>query len=217
MKIPDDMKNGNVIKTKEYGEIEITYYNSNRDVGILFLRTGNEVSTRADVIREGRIKDRMQPSVFGVGFIGVGKYNSGTSKNKDLAYSRWISMMQRCYSDLVHKKHPTYIGCTVCDEWHNYQVFAEWFHENKVSGMQLDKDIKVDGNKVYSPSTCLFVSSADNTQKASAKNYSFISPDGVLTKFYGLNKFCRNNGLSAGNMVSVNNGTAKHHKGWTKA
>lgn len=57
--------------------------------------------------------------------------------------------------------HPTYKGCTVCDEWHNFQVFAKWYDENYYllddQRTELDKDILIKGNKTYSPETCVFV------------------------------------------------------------
>lgn len=70
-------------------------------------------------------------------------------------------MIQRCYSKKFQAKHPAYIGCSVCDEWKNYQNFAEWcisnYYEIQNEKMQLDKDILIKGNKIYSPDTCVFV------------------------------------------------------------
>ena len=69
----------------------------------------------------------------------------------------WNNMKQRCYSEKYQTKYPTYIGCYVCEEWLNYDTFKEWFNKNYVEGYVLDKDILVEGNKVYSPQTCCFV------------------------------------------------------------
>ena len=70
-------------------------------------------------------------------------------------------MLRRCYNKKSHKKHPTYVDCKVCEEWLNFQNFAKWYENNyyEVEGerMELDKDILVKGNKVYSPDTCIFV------------------------------------------------------------
>jgi hypothetical protein len=53
------------------------------------------------------------------------------------------------------------------DEWKDFSVFKEWYDENyyTVDGykIHLDKDILVKGNKVYSPSTCVFVPDVINT------------------------------------------------------
>jgi len=49
----------------------------------------------------------------------------------------------------------------VCEEWRNFQNFAKWFEKNYKNEImekwQLDKDILVKRNKVYSPETCAFV------------------------------------------------------------
>ena len=72
-------------------------------------------------------------------------------------------MLRRCYNNNQRdrNKRPKYDGCTVCEEWHNFQNFAEWYEENyyeiKEEKMCLDKDILVKGNKIYSPQTCVFV------------------------------------------------------------
>jgi hypothetical protein len=56
----------------------------------------------------------------------------------------------------------------VCNEWHNFQNFAEWFCKNycdaSMDKWQLDKDIIVPGNRVYSPETCCFVPNAVNNK-----------------------------------------------------
>lgn len=66
-------------------------------------------------------------------------------------------MLCRCYSHKYQEKKPTYIGCYVCEEWLSFSNFKEWFDNNYREGYQLDKDILVKGNKIYSPETCCFV------------------------------------------------------------
>lgn len=70
-------------------------------------------------------------------------------------------MLERCYSARYQERKPTYKGCSVCDEWLNYQNFAKWYDDNyyEIKGeiMCLDKDILVKGNKIYSPENCVFV------------------------------------------------------------
>lgn len=72
-------------------------------------------------------------------------------------YRTWLSMMDRCYSYKYHKKFPTYIGCSVCDEWMLFSNFKAWMEQQDWEGKCLDKDIIVPNNKVYSPDTCCFV------------------------------------------------------------
>lgn len=50
---------------------------------------------------------------------------------------------------------------------------------------------------------------------AHAKTYILLSPDGILTEIYNMEKFCRDNGLHRGNMCSVAYGNRKSAHGWT--
>lgn len=112
-------------------------------------------------IRKGAVSNPYHKSVYGVGYLGVGKYEASDKNGHLKVYKLWHGILQRCYSDNFIIKNPSYIGCTVDEKWHNFQVFAEWFYKKYDStymkGWQLDKDIKVKGNKVYSPETCCFV------------------------------------------------------------
>ena len=78
-------------------------------------------------------------------------------------YRVWSNMMERCYSGSRHLIRPTYIGCKVTDEWASFTVFRDWMKTQDWQGKELDKDIKISGNKVYSPDTCLFVTSQINS------------------------------------------------------
>lgn len=73
------------------------------------------------------------------------------------AYKTWQGMIERCYSERSIAKCPSYKGVTVCPEWHLFSVFREWWIENNVDGYQIDKDLLVPGNKIYSPLTCVYV------------------------------------------------------------
>lgn len=77
-------------------------------------------------------------------------------------YLAWKNMLARCYSTKCHAKYPTYIGCTVAPEWHSFSVFRAWMITQPWEGSELDKDILAPGNKIYSPETCVFVSSQLN-------------------------------------------------------
>jgi len=75
-------------------------------------------------------------------------------------YSIWSHMLERCYSK---NKYRTYEGVSVCDEWLVFSNFRKWMIEQPWEGMQLDKDILVKGNKLYSQETCVFVPSRINS------------------------------------------------------
>lgn len=111
----------------------------------------------AVTLKRGTFKNPYHKTVHGVGFLGNGDYKTKVGGKKIKRYAIWSSMIQRCYSELNFIKHPTYKDCTVCDEWLNYQNFSKWFEENYVKGYDLDKDILIEGNKIYSNKTCCFV------------------------------------------------------------
>jgi len=78
-------------------------------------------------------------------------------------YQVWRGMLERAYNPNLHAKFPTYVGVTVCEEWHSFMAFRAWMMTQDWEGKQLDKDIIVPGNKVYSPATCAFVSGEINS------------------------------------------------------
>ena len=78
-------------------------------------------------------------------------------------YGTWVRMLRRCYSEKCHQKQPTYRGCKVCDEWLLFSNFKRWMEQQDWQGKQLDKDLLVTGNKLYSPDTCIFVDRKINT------------------------------------------------------
>lgn len=103
-----------------------------------------------------------QNKIFGYGTNDyLGKIRIG---NKIIAsYSHWLKMMERCYSLKKLKKYPSYKNCTVCPSWMYFSNFKKWFDKNYISGYELDKDILIKGNKMYSPLTCCFVPKRINT------------------------------------------------------
>lgn len=78
-------------------------------------------------------------------------------------YSIWKDMLERCYSKTFKEKNPTYSDCIVCRDWLLFSKFREWVIIQDWEGLQLDKDILVDGNKLYSPATCCFVTKRVNS------------------------------------------------------
>jgi len=77
-------------------------------------------------------------------------------------YRAWSNMLQRCYSAKFQERWPTYKGCSVSEEWLRFSNFRTWMERQDFEGMQLDKDLLFEGNKVYSAETCVFVTKAVN-------------------------------------------------------
>ena len=155
---------GKVLKSKNFGEFKILKYNDNRNVDIQFINTGFETTVQLVRVKSGEIKDPYMPSVFGIGVLGA-KYPSRVNGVLTKEYVLWQSMLQRCYSDTdvcsaFKKKNPTYEGCKVSENFKSYEYFYEWCHKQigfDNEGWQLDKDLLVKGNKVYSEDYCVFI------------------------------------------------------------
>lgn len=174
------------------GEIAIIVnYACNNDITVQFKATGEFVKTTYQRFKNGSVKSRFTPSVYGVGYIG---YEKSRDENGELydSYIRWTSMLTRCYSDKYQKQRPTYKDCYVCSEWLNYSNFKKWFNDNyyEIDGeqMALDKDILVKGNKAYSPNTCVFVPQNINTLFTKRNKARGKYPIGVIF-CKDLNKF----------------------------
>jgi len=119
-------------------------------------------------------------TIKGIGIVGDGPYRATFNGKHTLEYNTWYDMLSRCYDPRYWEKYPTYFGCSVVEEWKNFQVFAEWFtsHRNygKV-GFQLDKDLMYFGNRLYSPTTCDVIPRAVNSAMlvpSVSKNSKFI-------------------------------------------
>ena len=161
----------------------IVGYRNARDITVQF-EDGNTV--RADYANfcRGAVKNPCEASVYRRGCFGIGPYrgrekNGGHTKH----YGTWSGMLERCYNASYHAKRPSYIGCTVCDDWLNFQKFAAWYDLNyyEVSGerMCIDKDILVKGNKTYRPDRCVFVPERINTLFLKSGSIRGASPIGV--------------------------------------
>lgn len=150
-----EFKDGTIIKNREYGDF-----------------------------KKGTIKNLCHPEVFDFGFISEGKYDSRVHGEITIEYQRWIDMIRRCYDAYYINEKLTYKDVTICEEWSNFQVFAEWYNENKWSDELLlspDKDILCHNqSKVYSPETCLLVDQRINKLFTKCDKVRGLYPVGVF-------------------------------------
>jgi len=156
------IKIGDKFESNNCGVFEVVKYNGAKNVIVKFIGTGTEVVTQTDNIKNGKIKDKLYPSVCNIGFLGSGNHAPRVNGERTQKHITWENMLKRCYSTKLQEKYPTYIGCSVSKDWHNFQIFGDWFDENYVEGYHLDKDILSGGNKVYSPDKCTFVTAQLN-------------------------------------------------------
>lgn len=122
--------------------------------------------------------------------FGWGK-NDLFMESNTKAHRTWQSMLSRCYSESYRRKFTSYIGCTVCNEWLTFSNFKKWFEEHYVDGWELDKDILVKGNKVYSPETCCFVPQEINRLLTKAKKRRGKYPIGVSKHYNSFVAYCQ--------------------------
>ena len=160
---------GKVCKSLNSGNFKILKYNDSGNVEIQFINTSYETSVQLTNIRNGKVKDKYAPSVYGVGITGT-KYPSRVNGVLTKEYKLWTSMLERCYNDAYKKQRPTYEGCEVSDNFKYYEYFYEWCHSqigfgNDGNGnpFQLDKDLLIKGSKNYSESTCVFLPNEINS------------------------------------------------------
>jgi len=101
--------------------------------------------------------------VHGIGFNDR-KYPAEVGDKPQNEYNLWQRMLERC-TEKGWIKCPTYIGTTCSENFKNYSFFYAWCQEQvgfgnkdeKGKSWQLDKDILVEGSKVYSEGVCCFV------------------------------------------------------------
>lgn len=157
------MQEGDVFKTKSYGDLIVTKYVNSKAVCVKFVVTGYETTTKASNVIAGSVKDRLLPTVHGIGITGDSQVRVDGKHTKE--YRLWNNMLKRCYSVGCQKVRPTYIDCSVSENFRYLQYFKEWCNnqigfnsvDEKGKPFALDKDILVKGNRVYNEDVCVFV------------------------------------------------------------
>lgn len=112
--------------------------------------------------------------------VGVNDYNGSVNINGKIlrSYDIWRHVLQRVYEPSRQIKNISYIGCSVDKRWLKFSNFKSWYDANYPDAMarelgikfELDKDLLVSGNKVYSPETCIFI--PQNVNKFLSNKYS---------------------------------------------
>ena len=120
----------------------------------------------------------MKTSVYG---WGVNDVDHWTYKDGSIwpPYLTWREMVGRCHSPRIQRRNPTYRGCEICSEWQYFSNFLKWYNANYIVGYQLDKDLLVKGNKIYSPETCCFIPQEINKIFTKTNSKRGVLPIGV--------------------------------------
>lgn len=160
---------------QKYDYSKVVYVNNSTKVCIIcpihgeFLQTPmthlagggcNECGRQRTTIGIRKVRPNTRKKILGV---GINDFENSLNAESARVYHIWRQMLKRCYDESAQQKQPTYRGCSVCEEWHYFTNFYNWYTLNYVEGWCLDKDILVKGNKIYSPQTCCFVPNEINT------------------------------------------------------
>ncbi len=148
---------GLVFNTNNSGNCVVVNYTNYDDVTVKFVETGYETKTRMGNLKLGKVKDYLHPSIYGKGILGEGFKQSDS---QSYSFQLWKNMLKRCYSEVSFKKSPSYEQCLTSETFNDYQQFKTWCNSQLGfgnTGWELDKDILVKGNKIYSEDTCCFV------------------------------------------------------------
>lgn len=159
-----------------YGEVVVKEYLHSKNIKVIFTRTGYETTISKSSFVEDEIVDPYQRKVCSLGVNDLLHYREIEIPHK--YYVTWRSMLTRCYSSSAK---PCYKLVEVCEDWLLFSNFYRWMKDQDWEGKVLDKDLlSPRGGKVYSPSTCTFISEELN---------AFLTTSiGEQTKGYYFNK-----------------------------
>lgn len=182
---------GKTFSSNNFGDFIVVDYVNNKDITVEFIATGYRTKTTTKEINQGKIADRLKPSVFGVGIIG-NKYPTTINRKSTKHYVLWKSMLERCYGNSNHKPSVSYKSCSVNGDFKYYTYFYEWCNEQVgfKDGFNLDKDLLTKGNKVYSESTCVFLPNEINLALSTKKSQRGESLIGVRKTKTGYQSRC---------------------------
>lgn len=162
-------------------------------------------------------------------------------------YDMWRHMLLRTKKG-YWIKYPTYTGTTVCDEWKILSNFVNnikeiegydlWVKNTKRTGIMLDKDTKIPGNKRYSKETCRFITHEESNRDVNKRNpetlhkatKKFVETHSIpmkaynkktkeILKFPSIKEFCRKLNMNQRNVCMIISEEEKYKshksiKGW---
>jgi hypothetical protein len=180
----NSVKVGEVYKSTSSDDFVVINVENYSNITIRFVDFPFETNVSGSKVKTGKIKNPMYPKLFGIGYRGVGKYvaklgptTKGFTNTPE--YMAWVNMLSRCYNPNSPNRisnGTTYNQATVCDFWHNFQNFAEWYtprylnlSQNNIEKPSLDKDILGD-SCFYAPENCCVIPQEINLALTHYKN-----------------------------------------------
>lgn len=137
-------------------------------------------------------KEALIPPKILVGGVGINDL-SVVSKGgvKIWEYVLWKNMINRAYCEKFKEKNKGYVESSCCDEWlvlSNFISDINLIHASDrydSDGWNMDKDILLKGNKVYSPEMICFVPKELNSLILNSRKTRGDLPLGVHKNRYG--------------------------------
>lgn len=225
---------GGIYDTNNFGKyIVLSFVGKDKSrrfiFNIEFINTGYKTTVTSLDIANGEIKDYLVRTVCGIGYLEKPRKYFQNKLIYQKIYTAWKNMITRCY-DLGSPNYLRYglQNVTVDERWLSFWNFYNdvillkgWNESIFMMGLiEIDKDtlqmnIK---NKIYSLNTCIWLDTSLNhglTKSVYNKTVKGFSPDGNKYNFQNIEKFARENNLTAPNIVECLKGRALKHKGWT--
>lgn len=156
------------IKTTNNAGDEITIFKRNGKKSLVrFEATGTIVEAYTENVKAGKISDPYKKTFLGVGYLGEPRQTPYRNKAKQL----WSNMLKRCYNPNDPRGY--YGKASVDTRWHCFAWFLEdlpslknftlWLNAD-TTGVKynLDKDLLLEGNTVYSKHTTQFITEFEN-------------------------------------------------------
>lgn len=190
-----EFKIGKCFPTKCGTNIKIIEYINSHNILIEFQdKFKYRTIKQANMIRKGSIKNPFFPNIYGVGYLGLGEFKTHiTTSTKVISkeYNVWRGMIRRCYDEEKLKQFPSYRDCSVHPEWHNFQNFAKWYTSHKYydTDYELDKDLLVPNNRIYTPDTCTLIPKELNLLFLEGAQSKTGLPLGITMSSDGSNRF----------------------------
>lgn len=178
--------------------MRIVEYNNARDIIVEFQdKYKTKIKAEYGNYKKGSIKNPYYPSVYEVGIIGTKYQNCHLNNTKE--YKTWCSILQRSFNEQYKKRCSVYQDVICCDEWLLFDNFYEWLHKQEnfdkwICGdkWDIDKDILVKGNKIYSPNLCTLVLHSVNSLFTKSDKARGNLPIGVSKHYKKYQVSCQN-------------------------
>lgn len=164
---------GETYPSKKHGDFTIIKFKTCMDVKIQFKKTGSVISVSTRTIRSQSVVDPYTKTVYGIGYSGEYVCPDELKPHLKRIRALWKEMIRRCHDPISLRRRPNYLQCSICDEWFCFANFLRdivkvenfdlWLGSYEY---QLDKDIKIPGNKIYKPDAVKFVTKSENVREA---------------------------------------------------